>query len=274
MFILRSIKKLLVRVGYHSKPDFMILGAAKAGTTALFHILNQHSLLRSASPKEVYFFSRESWYSPKNLPQYHEHFPLPIQISRKIKLFEATPSYLSHPYVAQRLHQYQPDLKLIVMLRNPEQRAFSHWTMRHHLFGQRIDSPLGMESPGPDPRSFTEAIGEDMLNLETSTYPNDQFSYVKRGIYCDQILTYLQYFDRSQMLFVESDALLKRFEETVPQILSFLGVPYESLRLSVANTAAKNEKAKYEQDIQDLRKFYKPHNERLYSLLGRKLESF
>lgn len=266
--MLRPLKKLIVKSGYHSKPDFMIVGAQKAGTTGLFDILIQHSRLRCAGTKEIHYFSDNDWCGPQNHWEYHCYFPLPLQLARGTKLFEASASYLNHPRVARRLHSYKPDLKLIILLRDPAERAFSAWTMTHHLFR------TGRMRPKHDPRTFTEVVNDELENWSKWTYENYESAYVQRGLYYDQLQAYLKYFSWDQIHLVESADLIHKFDQTIRGILSFIGVDYEPLSLAVTNRAEIRENEKYHADILRLREFYRPYNEKLFELIGRKLPSF
>jgi len=179
------IKSFLVRIGYSSRPDFLIIGAQKAGTTGMFDILNQHSKLQGSLKKEIHYFDNDAWYKNKKYHQYHYYFPLPFKIAINTKLFEATPIYLFHPKGAQRLQSYNSNLKLIILLRNPVERAFSAWTMAHHHFKE------GAFKKYQDPRSFTEAINNELDNFDQLSFYDDRKAYVKRGIYHNQIERYI-----------------------------------------------------------------------------------
>lgn len=274
--LVRQLKPLLIQMrllldysqvprvcGLSTKPDFIIIGAQKAGTSALFTILKQHKDLVGAYKKEVHFFDHDSVYSKNNYARYHSYFPLSFQLPNDFRLYEATPSYLYHPRVAQRLHEYRPDLKLIIVLREPAQRALSAWTMYHYLFEQ-----VKSFRPWHDPRSFQEAISEEIRNVEADNYYSNLRGYVKRGLYYDQIQEYLKYFNRDQLLVLEHDELKSHFDHTVERITEFLEVPYQKLHPVTKNPSRIVTKNQYAAELSALREFYSPHNQKLYSLLG------
>jgi hypothetical protein len=260
------LKAFLTMMGFCSKPNFIIIGAQKAGTTGLFSILNKHSLIIGSPQKEIHYFDDDLWYSKKKISSYHFHFPLPHNVNRKAKLFEATPIYLFHPEVAQRLYNYNPKLKLIILLRNPAERAFSAWTMYHH------HSKTGRYRHLHDPRSFDEAINEEMKDIEKSSFHQNKIAYIKRGIYHYQIEEYLKYFPKEQLLFIESNAIKKQFENTLNNIHDFVEVPREKQRFIEVNKSRVSEKKNYEKEIQNLKNFYRPHNDKLYHLIGEKYD--
>jgi hypothetical protein len=108
-----KIRKILAFLGFYSKPTFLILGAQKAGTTSLFSILNQHSLIKSSLKKEVHYFDDDNWYNKSKISDYHLFFPLKYKTKRNTQIFEASPSYLIHPKVAERLFKYNQNLSLL-----------------------------------------------------------------------------------------------------------------------------------------------------------------
>lgn len=256
------IKEILIKLGYYSEPDFMIIGAQKAGTSGLFTTLNKHSYIVGSQKKEPHYFDNDLLYLKNNFAVYHKYFPLPHNVPKNARLFEATPIYLFHPEVPYRLFNYNPKLKLIILLRNPAYRAFSAWTMYHHHFKTGIHKELY------DPRSFSEAITNELQNIEDSGYYNNIRSYVKRGIYHYQIEAVLQHFNKNQLLFIESNALKNNNNEELSKIQSFIGVPYENLSLIESNRSKKSEIDIYANDIEKLKEFYEPHNQKLYDLLG------
>lgn len=106
-------------------PDFMIIGSPRCGTTSLYKYITFHPQILAAANKEICFFSE---HFNKGLAWYQAHFPPPIDPGHFLT-GEATPTYFTHPLAAERLHECLPKVKLIVILRNPGDRAFSHFQM-------------------------------------------------------------------------------------------------------------------------------------------------
>ncbi len=264
--IIRLIKRYAVRIGYCSKPDFLIIGAQKSGTTALFSTLKQHSRLTGALAKEIHYFDNDEWYLKNRISDYHTFFPLPYQVPKNNLLFEATPIYLYHPEIAERLYKYNPDLKLIIMLRNPAYRALSAWTMYHHHFKEGENKNLY------DNREFHEAIEAEIKNIESVGFYNDKKAYVKRGIYYYQIEEYLKYFQKDKLLILESDEFKNQFEKNLAGITSFLDISFEKLKAVKNNESRTDNKSLYEPEINMLKEFYRPYNQKLFELLGRKYD--
>ncbi len=255
-------KSLITRY-YHAQPDFIIVGAQKAGTTGLFWTFKQHGLVRGSAKKEVHFFNNDDWYSPHRLNEYHAYFPYPFQLPKGGKVCEASPDYLFDERVAARIHAYDPEMKIIVILREPAERAFSGWTMYHHHF---------KGTPSHDPHTFTEAIDLELGSLRKGTPTGKPGAYVERGYYARQIENYLRYFPMEQMHIIESRELKSDLDATMRSTLAFLGLPFEKLALQVVLERKVNEQQKYQADIARLREHFKAENERLFTLIGKRYD--
>lgn len=261
-----KIREALLKVGYATKPDFIIIGAQKGGTSALFHTLKNHTYTIPSAVKEVHYFDDDEWYNKKRVFEYHSFFPLPKFFHPKRKAFEATPLYIFHPEVPHRLYKFNPRLKLIITLRDPAERAFSAWTMYHHHFKS------GNNTRYHDPRTFSNAISDQIENMENESFYDNKIAYVKRGIYHEQIERYFSYFPKDQLLIIDSNELKNRPDDVLKRIQDFIEIPYEKLKPINANSRRVDERDKYLDDIKFLKEFYKPHNERLFALIGERFE--
>ena len=236
------------------KPSFIIIGAQKAGTTSLYEMLIQHSELLGSTTKEVHYFDRDEWYHQQNIDEYHHYFPT-VESKVNVLSFEATPMYLFHPEVAERLYQYNAQLKLIVLLRNPVERALSAWTMYHY-------------SMKGDPRTFEQAIAQELRDYDRLSYYNNKICYVKRGVYHEQIERYLKLFPKEQLLFLDSNEFKTMPSVVLEKVTSFLGVRNEEIKLLHSNASKVENKQDYPKQLAKLKEFYEPYNYRLYELLG------
>src|SRR5208337_774326 len=197
-------------------PDFLILGTQKGGTTSLYASLATTHKMVMALDKEIHYFDRN--YS-KGWAWYLSHFP--IRMSNGSLTGEATPDYLFFPEVAQRVAEVLPKCKLIVMLRNPIDRAYSNY---HHEIGQ-----------GNESLSFEDAIrrecmiGADgaILGLkdlrEAGFYDFDHFSYLARGLYVEQLRLWMQKISRKQFLILKSESFFTQPDKVIPEVFEFLG---------------------------------------------------
>ena len=240
-------------------PDFLILGAARCGTTSLYHWLGEHPNVTRAWHKEVGFFDRSF---TNGLAWYRAHFPLKFGPQRQTG--EATPEYLYHPRAPERIRATLPDVKLIVLLRNPVERAHSHHQLlvRNRLETLPFDQALARE----DERiaSELERIGAD----ETYAGLNWQhYSYRSRGEYADQLRRWFEYFPRDRFLILEMDALARKPDETLARILVFLDLPVGAPR--VFERRHTMPRAPLDEGVRrSLQAHFEPHNRRLFELLG------
>src|SRR6266850_2345695 len=108
--------------------DFILAGAQKAGTTALHYLLSKHPNITMGDQQEMHFFDDdEKFAGGVDYDLLHRHFP---RIGRSTIAGECTPSYLYWKPAAERIWQYNPKIKLLVLLRNPIDRAFAQWNMQ------------------------------------------------------------------------------------------------------------------------------------------------
>jgi len=192
------------------KVDFIICGTQKGGTTALDAYLRKHPEICMANKKELHFFDDENAFcdGAPNYSPYHSCFsPKP---SHKV-IGEATPIYMYWHYATKRIWQYNPNIKLIIVLRNPIDRAYSHWNMEHL---RSLDSA-----------SFWEAIqNEDERCRKALPYQHRVYSYIGRGFYLEQLRRLWAYFSKTQVLVLRNEELKQNPNKTLQKVCEFLGV--------------------------------------------------
>lgn len=254
-------------------PDFIIIGAARAGTTSLYNYLIEHPNIAPASRKEVHFFD---YNFQKGMAWYRGQFPYSVQKyytenirKRDFITGEASPYYMFHPNAAQRLAQFVPQAKLIVLLRNPVERAFSHYCWE-----------VGW---GEEKLSFEDAVAseEERIKMEAERlasrycFNHQHFSYLARGLYADQLETWFTLFPREQFLILKSEDMYAEPAAIFKQTLAFLNVPFSESKVFKKEYKQYNQ-PKYSPPNkmdpvlrQRLIEYFKPHNQRLYQLLGR-----
>ena len=250
---------------FKSQPDFLIIGVQRAATMSLYRYLIQHpQICVTHYCRETYYFDVPENYG-KGYGWYLKHFPSKLRKGNKLT-FEASPSYIYHKYIPQLIKQDLGDIKMIVILRNPVDRAYSAWQMYHSY------SALPHLRDRVDERSFKEAI-EQEFNPEFSTaqYP---YNYIDRGKYIDQLKNYYQYFERESILVLNFEQFCQDLSLTLDNICDFLSIEHFS---SEAIEQFKNDKsavAKYVRSpgdaevLEKLKSYFEPFNQKLYDLLG------
>lgn len=191
------------------KVKFLVVGTQKGGTTALHHFLNQHPGLCLPKVKEAHYFDTEEFFAgAPDYGCYHAHF---AHGQAGQVWGEVTPIYMYWKPAAERIWRYNPDMKLIFCLRNPADRAYSHYMME--------------QQRGNEQRGFSYAIRLGRLRcLKEYSLQHRIYSYVERGYYSRQINRLLSFFPRENMLFLKNEDLFHRHDATLTKIWDFIGV--------------------------------------------------
>lgn len=258
-------------------PDFLIIGGERCGTSSLYYYLTEYPGIMPASTKETHFFDENF---AKGLAWYRAQFPFSAYklyiknvLNKEFLTGEGTPYYLLYPHAPKRTFELLPHVKLIALLRNPADRAYSkYW----------IELMAGFET-----WSFEDAIkgeqerlaGEREKMLQDENYYSHSyrhFSYLTRGIYIDQLQNWMQYYPREQMLILKSEDLYNNPGAVVKQALEFLGVTDVKLDKEYKNYRRPSKKGYRNKSIppnldpalrNSLVEYFKPHNARLYEFL-------
>ena len=244
-------------------PDFLVIGCQKCGTTSLYRYLVRHPDVLPARDKQLHFFDRD--YSP-DLEGYEEQFPERSPGSSAVT-GEATPYYVFHPACAERVAKAYPRVKLILLMRDPVARAWSHY--RHEVSKSNESLPFEEAVSAEESRLAGEA---ERLVCEPgySSYNHIKFSYLARGRYAEQLESWMNAFSRQSFLFLSSEDLFEKPAETMDEVFGFLGfAPHESASYPAHNT---NEyrPAMPRQASRALASYFAPHNERLFTMIGRR----
>lgn len=254
-------------------PEFIIIGTARSGTTSLYNYLVEHPNVSPALMKEVHYFDCNyakgpAWYRA----QFHST-PYKCYIETLYKrdtiTGEASPYYMFHPNVPQRVAHLLPQVKLIALLRNPVERAFSHYCWEVAWGNEKLSLDEAIEH-----EAARIKIGEEKL-VKGWSFNHRHFSYLSRGVYADQLERWFNYFPREQFLLIKSEDMYRDPAAIFKKTLEFLDIPPFEQR------TIKKEFKKYNQQKfpiprqmgpetrQRLVEIFRPHNERLYKLVGR-----
>jgi Sulfotransferase domain len=206
-------------------PDFFVLSGGRCGSTSLFAILCAHPQVMAPSHKEVHFFDRNY---ERGLDFYRRLFPFEAhrrsrerRLGSKVLTGEATTYYLLHPAVPSRVFAALPQARLIVMLRDPVDRAYSHYQLAVRA--------------GKETLSFEEALdaeeerlagAEERLATDPSfDSPSHRYhSYVRRGLYLQQLERWEDRFPREQFLILPSESFFADTAGSLARLTAFLGL--------------------------------------------------
>lgn len=251
-------------------PDFLIIGAMKCGTTTLFDMLTQHPGFLPPVIKEIQYLNNPTVYR-RGERWYRAHFPAEKTLERRGLALgyrpvtgEATPS-MSSPMYAENAARLVPDARLVVTLRNPVDRAYSHYQhMLHHARPERLGFREALERE----RALLDAgctITPDSFREQAPALL--KFGYLNRGRYALELEHWLRYFPREQFLFLNFDTWKHRPEAAAARVARHVGLPQHRFRKVQAN------RGNYWQALPEdcrawLTDYYRPWNRRLYALLG------
>ena len=243
-------------------PQFLIVSVERGGTTSLYRYLTQHPRVAPAFRKEVDFFDF-NW--TRGLDWYRAHFPLRRPGARARITGEATPYYLYHPQVPARIARTLPDVRLVALLRNPVERAFSHYQMNVRQGKETLSFAEAIEGEGERVRAEWARLEQGEIEFSEAHY---KFGYLARGIYVDRLKAWHKHFAPERLLVVRSEDLYADPAGTTARVTEFLGLPPAPLR----DAKAYNQKPYSPIDTglrRRLADYFAPHNQRLYEYLGR-----
>lgn len=251
-------------------PDFLIVGAQKAGTTALYSYLRRHPTIVGPWWKEVSFFDRHFW---RGESWYRGHFPSRLQtwlVRRRTRVDpvagEASPGYLFHPFAPERVRRLLPDARLIALLRDPVDRALSHY---HHEVALGRESLTFEEAIEREPDRMSGEL-ERMRDPAYFSHAWWNFTYLGRGRYAEQLARWLAVFPHEQLLILPSEELLEQPARTYARVLEFLGAPPYRLD-SYPRIFTRDYPDMAPETRRALAREFAEPNRRLYELVGRDL---
>jgi hypothetical protein len=245
-------------------PDFFVIGSGRTGTTSLYHYLDQHPSLSKSAYDELGYFDDNyhlglNWYRSL-FPSIFTKYLIKLK-TNNFMTYDVTPSYVRRPWNAKRIKKLFPDTKLIVILRNPVDRTYSHYHLAEQ-FGET--------------RTFEEIVKEDMdniLNWNVDLKDDNYFankvekSFLARGFYAEQLSIWFKLFSKNQIMIVSSEQLASDTKNTMNSIFQFLNLP----KFEIPNTKKVNV-SQYSKMNSSTRKllinFFKPYNKSLYNFLN------
>lgn len=243
--------------GRGALPGALIIGAQKCGTSSLFHYLAQHPGISGGASKEVHYFdlhfSRGTfWYKGQ------------FKRCQGRLVLDATPYYLFHPLAAQRASRLLPDAKLIVLLREPVARAFSHYQHERAKGREQLSFEDAIAAESKRIGDSDQALAEGRIAI---SHAHQHFSYFRRGLYADQIERWRACYPSDRFLFLRAEDLFAAPQQVFDQTCTFLGVE----PIALTDTAARNQRsydAMNPETNAQLSELYNEPNTRLAKLTG------
>ncbi|WP_224274715.1 sulfotransferase family protein [Nocardioides lacusdianchii] len=251
-------------------PSFILVGAQRTGTTSLYRALMSHPLIHQANfHKGVNYFDINYH---RDFAWYRGHFPTAASLSLRTRghagspvTFEASGYYMFHPCAAERMARHLPEVKILAMLRDPIERAFS--AHKHELARGFETEPFERALDLEEER----LAGQEDRMVADPTYQSHSHrhhAYTRRGHYAEQVTRLLEHFPAAQVHLVESESFFEQPERTYGQVLDFLGLP-AAMPDSFDRWNARPSSPMTDSTRARLREHFEPHDEALAPLLGR-----
>ena len=261
-----TVKKIIYPL-IKSKPDFLIIGTQKAGTTSLARYIEMHKqIVSNSSWKEIHYFDDNENYK-KGIGWYLGHFSSKYA---KHLSFEATPEYLYYDFIPYRIKKDLGKMKFIAILRDPSNRAYSAWKM-YNSFADNSHEHLKKLY---DKRTFAEAIYQELNSSKINDY--NPYHYIDRGKYFFQIKRYFDVFSKNNLLILNFDDLKNNLENLLDNVCAFLEIDSFSEETTNLITEKKynvgNKKKLSDEDeeiLKLLQEYFAPFNEKLYNLVDK-----
>jgi len=253
----------------HVLPDYYIIGVVKGGTTSLHDYLIKHPCIQPPIGKEIDYFGQlyyrgQYWYRSSFPYKIQKFFAQKIQ-KKDFLTGEATPRYIEHPNVHERIKQLTPNAKFIVLLRNPIDRAYSH----HNMNMTRKHETLSFEEAINNEQSRIQGEYEKMKkDYQYFNWTYYLFAYKEHGKYIERLQRWMKIFPRKQFKIIKSEDLFENPSTVYAEILEFLNLPKWDLNEYPALKKRKYQKLNMNPETRKkLSEYFKPYNEKLSKFL-------
>jgi len=240
----------------NSLPDFIIIGAQRCGTTSVYNYIITHPKIATVSTKELHFFDVNF---SKGLDWYKSQF------SHDKVIGEASPYYIFHPHCPKRIFKAIPTVKIIAILRNPIDRAYSHYWHEVRVGKEDLTFEKAIDSENARLEGEVEKMMKDEAYYSLS---HQHFSYLTRGRYIEQIKEWYNLFEKKQILVLSSEEFFLNPMKSLNLVYDFLDLPCHKLEkfkiFNKGNTPQMENKTR-----SFLSEYFKEHNQKLFEYLGK-----
>ena len=243
-----------LRLKEELKVSFLVCGAMKSGTTSLARYIQLHPSVGSGRRKELHYFDNDDFFPP-NGPDY-SLYHMQFARSEHTQIYgEATPAYMYLPKAVERIHNYNSSMKLICILRNPIERAFSHYQAAVREDRENL--------------TFRDAVLTEMKrHREAAPRRDRQHAYIDRGFYSEQIRNLWRLFPEQQTLFLRTDDLHSDPQTTMNSVFGFLELDSVHVPHSIRSNEGKYSSQLGEEDKQLLTATFEFEIKTLERMLG------
>lgn len=218
---LRSVLTMwgMATAQWRKPPDFLVIGAQRAGTTTLYRLLSEHpGIIRPTVSKGIGYFDV---HYGKGLRWYLSHFPLNVGHKKARLAFESSGYYLFHPLAAERIAHDRPDIRVVAMLRDPVERAYSaHQHERARGFEtEDFEQALALEQ-----RRLSGEVDRLRNELGYESHEHRHHAYVTRSQYSEQLQSYIDHLGRDRVFIIDADRFFADPEVEFTELQRWLGL--------------------------------------------------
>lgn len=243
-------------------PDFLIIGNQKCGTSSLHHYLSLHPKVWTPAKKELHYYDYDYDYG---LPFYKSFFKKQPKDVNNLLVGEATPEYIFHPYAAERIKEtLSSNVKAIVLLRSPVERAFSAWRMGVRQKWETLGFDEAIEAEG-------DRVVSDLTKLASDKnyygYNWNHHTYLLRGHYYDQIQNWLLHFEQKNLLILSSERFFTDTKTEFKKVCDFLEInewypdKFQNMFVGIDGDLSRKTRER-------LNTYFKPYNQDLYDFIS------
>jgi hypothetical protein len=247
-------------------PDFLVIGAQKSGTTSIWQYLSAHPSVRFGRIKEVHYFDLSHHFGER---WYRAQFPLRMIGSRGRLVGDASPYYLFHPHAPRRAAALVPDAKLVAILRNPVDRAFSHYNHVVARGHEMLPFEAALEREAQVMPAEVRRLVDDPAYRSLA---HERYSYVSRGEYAGQLERWLASYPRERLHVIASERLFEDPNTVMAELHEFLGLAGRDVVSPGRFKVGRYEDQLLPETRARLVDHFRPHNAALESLLGMRFD--
>jgi len=255
----------LATSGLRALPGFLLIGGMKCGTTSLYQYLARHPGVERGFTEEVHYFDLNYH---RSLMWYRAHFPIRGGGAEGPVAGDDSPYYLFHPMVPERVARDLPDVKLVVLLRDPVTRAYSHYNHERRRGREQLPFEQALQREDARLEGEEERMREDALY---ASWDHQRHSYMARGRYAEQLARWFRHIPRERFLVLQSEEMFRDPASVVDRTLGFLDLPpMGPIEYPVHNPGSYEPMSEAARGM--LEDHFEPLNEELFRLLGERFD--
>lgn len=255
--------------GLRILPSWFIVGGQRCGSSSLYEYMVAHPLIARSAVKEIHYYDNNY---QRGASWYRAYFPTRLyarltamRLGREPLVGDATPYYMAHPHAPGRIAKEHPSAKILVVLRNPVDRAYSHFFHERGIGHEPLE--IFEDALDREPERLKGQEERMLTDPKYYSFAHQNFSYVTRGCYAQQLERLFTLFPRGNVRVLSSGELSKDTARTMAGVFEFLGLPSNGQE-NFRHENARSYPPMNPDTWQRLQATFAPHNQRLFDLLG------